>query len=134
MAKLEWGTKRTCLSCGKKFYDLRRVPISCPACDTVLEPNVGTRPTRRSRAAAEPAVLEAKPAAPAVKAPPPAADDSELEDSELEDNELEDFETDDIDTEDDEDEDIIEDASELGEDDDDMAEVIDGMEDEKEDA
>lgn len=32
MAKPELGTKRTCLSCGTKFYDLNRDPILCPKC------------------------------------------------------------------------------------------------------
>ena len=26
------GTKRTCQSCGKRFYDLAREPITCPIC------------------------------------------------------------------------------------------------------
>lgn len=133
MAKLEWGTKRTCLSCGKKFYDLRRVPITCPSCETVLELNAPGRGARRSRAAAAAPVLEAVAEAPVRKAPPVEPNEPELEDNDVEDSELDDIETDDIDTEEKEDDDIIEDASELGEDDDDMAEVIDGMEDDKED-
>lgn len=32
MAKPELGTKRLCLSCGAKFYDLNRDPILCPKC------------------------------------------------------------------------------------------------------
>lgn len=32
MAKPELGIKRTCLSCGSKFYDLNRDPILCPKC------------------------------------------------------------------------------------------------------
>lgn len=32
MAKPELGMKRQCLSCGAKFYDLNRDPISCPKC------------------------------------------------------------------------------------------------------
>ena len=30
MAKPEWGIKRTCQVCGKKFYDLNKSPIICP--------------------------------------------------------------------------------------------------------
>lgn len=26
------GTKRTCQSCGERFYDLNHVPITCPLC------------------------------------------------------------------------------------------------------
>ena len=30
MSKPAWGTKRFCPSCGARFYDLRRTPITCP--------------------------------------------------------------------------------------------------------
>ena len=32
MAKADLGTKRACLSCGMRFYDLKRNPILCPGC------------------------------------------------------------------------------------------------------
>lgn len=32
MAKTDRGTKRQCLSCATKFYDLNRAPIVCPKC------------------------------------------------------------------------------------------------------
>ena len=32
MVKAELGTKRTCPSCGTKFYDLLKSPIICPKC------------------------------------------------------------------------------------------------------
>jgi uncharacterized protein (TIGR02300 family) len=35
--KAERGTKRTCQSCGSKFYDLNRDPIACPICQTVYQ-------------------------------------------------------------------------------------------------
>lgn len=34
MAKPELGLKRTCVSCGAKFYDLTRQPAICPKCGT----------------------------------------------------------------------------------------------------
>ncbi|MCC7426447.1 MAG: TIGR02300 family protein [Alphaproteobacteria bacterium] len=34
MAKPEWGAKRTCVSCGARFYDLMRTPATCPKCGT----------------------------------------------------------------------------------------------------
>lgn len=37
VAKPELGTKRTCLNCGSKFYDLNRDPIVCPSCGTHFE-------------------------------------------------------------------------------------------------
>ena len=36
MAKPEWGSKRLCLSCGAKFFDLARTPIICPKCETTF--------------------------------------------------------------------------------------------------
>ena len=34
MVKPELGTKRVCVSCGTKFYDLLKVPAVCPKCGT----------------------------------------------------------------------------------------------------
>jgi len=34
MAKPELGTKRVCVSCGARFYDLTRQPAVCPKCST----------------------------------------------------------------------------------------------------
>ena len=34
MAKPELGTKRVCVSCGAKFYDLMKTPAVCPKCGT----------------------------------------------------------------------------------------------------
>ena len=33
MAQSDLGTKRVCVSCGARFYDLARVPAVCPKCD-----------------------------------------------------------------------------------------------------
>ena len=35
MSKEELGLKRLCASCGAKFYDLNRDPITCPKCGAV---------------------------------------------------------------------------------------------------
>ncbi len=32
MVKPELGTKRTCVSCGTRFYDLTKSPAQCPKC------------------------------------------------------------------------------------------------------
>jgi uncharacterized protein (TIGR02300 family) len=37
VAKPELGTKRHCGSCGAKFYDLGKDPITCPKCGTVFQ-------------------------------------------------------------------------------------------------
>ena len=38
MAKVELGVKRSCLSCGMRFYDFKRSPIICPGCGTEFDP------------------------------------------------------------------------------------------------
>ena len=38
MAKVELGSKRTCLSCDMRFYDFKRSPIICPGCGTEFDP------------------------------------------------------------------------------------------------
>lgn len=43
MAKPEWGFKRTCLSCAAKFYDMQKDPIVCPACEAVFDPEAATK-------------------------------------------------------------------------------------------
>lgn len=127
MAKPEWGTKRMCLSCGARFYDFARSPITCPACGAVFDvESLGrsrrTRPASRAVAAAgglaaEDTELAAGPAA--------GGDDVDTDVEAEEDDAV-------IDDADDAEEDdaLIEDASELGEDDDDVGEVIDGVDEE----
>ena len=34
MAKPELGTKRICVACGTRFYDLCKTPAVCPKCNT----------------------------------------------------------------------------------------------------
>lgn len=38
MAKPELGTKRVCVSCGARFYDLTKTPAVCPKCSTEQPP------------------------------------------------------------------------------------------------
>ena len=37
MAKPDHGTKRQCLSCGAKYYDLGKDPATCPRCGAVFQ-------------------------------------------------------------------------------------------------
>lgn len=53
--KADRGTKRVCLNCRNKFYDLGRDPIICPICQSVFEPMAR---------AAKPVFAAAKAAAP----------------------------------------------------------------------
>ena len=45
MAKPELGTKRVCVACGARFYDLTKVPAVCPKCSTE-QPIEQPRPRR----------------------------------------------------------------------------------------
>ena len=102
MAKAELGMKLTCDSCGARFYDLNKQPGVCPKCGTANARPVIFKASRRPTAEDKSAAA-AKAAAPP---PPPKSDDDDI-----------DVATDD----DDEDEAVIEDTSDLGEDDDDVA-------------
>ncbi|HLI10924.1 MAG TPA: TIGR02300 family protein [Alphaproteobacteria bacterium] len=110
MAKPEWGTKRVCQSCGARFYDLHRSPIECPKCGTVFDPEIVTKSRRPRAAVAAPVVAEALPAS-----------EPELVEEEEAVGDLGESEE----------EEVIEDASELGEDEDDVAEVIENAEEEE---
>ena len=121
MAKPEWGTKRSCGSCGARYYDLRRQPVVCPKCGAVHEEDAPVR-ARRVRVAAP----DKKPkAVPVVEEAPAMTDVEDVVEADLNDATLEDG--------DDETGDMMEDASDLGEDDDDMAEVIDHLDNNGED-
>lgn len=104
MAKAEWGLKRTCLSCNAKFYDMNRSPILCPKCGAAFDPEALAK-ARRTR----------------VVAPPARAAAAEAEDEEVA------VEAD----EKEEEEGVMEDTSELGEDSDDVEEVVDGSGEER---
>lgn len=39
MAKSELGTKRVCVACGARFYDLTKTPAMCPKCGTEQPPD-----------------------------------------------------------------------------------------------
>jgi uncharacterized protein (TIGR02300 family) len=45
MAKTELGTKRVCVACSTRFYDLAKVPALCPKCGTE-QPTEQPRPRR----------------------------------------------------------------------------------------
>lgn len=120
MAKPEWGTKRICLNCGARFYDMNRDPITCPACSTTIDPVAQSRP-RRSRAAPK---LATAAAVVDVVRPVVVEPDDEVE-VEVDDDEEVVVAAEDDEEEDEAEEDgesAIEDVSELG--DDDMADVI----------
>lgn len=52
VAKPDLGTKQLCPSCGTKFFDLNRTPITCPKCGTIVSPAAtGPRPSKASKPA-----------------------------------------------------------------------------------
>jgi len=124
VAKPEWGTKRICPSCGTRYYDLMHDPVVCPKCSTPFDPEAFLKARR------------ARPAAPVEKELEPVSAeevDPDLETEEVETAEDEEEEEGAVPLEEaeEEEEELIEDASELGEDEDDMAEVIDNVEEEE---
>ena len=146
MAKPEWGLKRSCQSCGARFYDLRRTPIVCPVCSAVYDPERQPKTRRGGTAAAkdEPAVAPV----PAVDAGATKevaddveanTDDAAVIDADADVDGVEEPAGDEGETEADaddlatENEDLIEDTSDLGEDDDDIGEVMEHLDDDNED-
>jgi uncharacterized protein (TIGR02300 family) len=130
VAKAEWGVKRTCLSCGARFYDLQRESITCPACGAAFDVTVQSKP-RRTRATPAPAKAVAAPALAAVEVEAAVVEDDVELDADLEEDEkIVEPEAADEEAEEEDGESAIEDVSELG--DDDMADVIDTELDEEE--
>ena len=118
MSKPEWGTKRLCQSCGTKFYDLQRAPITCPSCGAEADRESPLK-SRRSRAAAAPKPV---PVAPVKKPQPVEAEVDGDEAEDLPDADPADADLPDADPADDSDDTLIEDTSELG--DDDVSDVV----------
>ncbi|MBV9655296.1 MAG: TIGR02300 family protein [Acetobacteraceae bacterium] len=97
MAKVELGTKRVCTACSTRFYDLGKSPAVCPKCGTE-QPIEQLRPRRGGGGnVAE----EKRPKKPAPV--PGAAEDADMEVEGVEDSD---------------DEDVLEDASDLEDDND----------------
>jgi uncharacterized protein (TIGR02300 family) len=123
LAKPEWGTKHICPSCNTRYYDLLRDPVICPKCGTPYDPEAFLR-SRRSRPAPVEKEIE-----------PVGADEIdaeiEAEEGDLVEEEEEEEEAVPVAEGEEEDEEVLEDTSELGEDEDDMAEVIENVEEEE---
>ena len=88
VAKPEWGIKRFCPSCGAAFYDLNNVPITCPKCESSFEPEQLTRLKRSKSTPTDPK--------PNLDNKKEDTDDGELEDDDTNDDT------------------VLEDASDLG--------------------
>ena len=126
LAKPEWGLKRSCLSCGARFYDMQRDPIICPSCEAEFDPLALVRP-RRARAAASQAKAKAE-----EKAAGSQETASENEGLLVDDNDDDALEVDDdINLGDDGDEDLLADDSENAgiDDDPDVSEALENAKD-----
>jgi uncharacterized protein (TIGR02300 family) len=71
------GTKRTCVSCAVRFYDLTRVPAACPKCG-VEQPPPKARPAPIDRSATR-RFGRSQPPRPFVTAEPVAEAEVEVE-------------------------------------------------------
>jgi uncharacterized protein (TIGR02300 family) len=100
VTKPEWGTKRTCQGCSAHFYDLRKDPIQCPKCGVIYDPEAILKSRRRAPEKVVPVKVVKAPELPDVEADVEADEGAEEAD------------------------DVIEDTSELGEDDADIPETI----------
>ena len=125
MVKPEWGMKRICPNCGTRYYDMRRDPVTCPKCSALFDPEALLK-TRRARV--QPVVEEEAAEEPLVG----EEAEADVEAEELEGEGEEEALPIEGEEEEEEEEELIEDASELGEDEDDMAEVIENVEDDEE--
>ncbi|UPG73755.1 TIGR02300 family protein [Roseomonas gilardii subsp. gilardii] len=75
MVKPELGTKRVCVACGTKFYDLARTPAVCPKCGTEQP---AEQPRLRRPAAPVDDKLRKRAVTPGTEA---ETDDTDLEDA-----------------------------------------------------
>lgn len=132
MSRSQRGAKRVCPDCDVRFYDMNRTPIVCPGCKAEFAAEVFDKPRRRrpaeTRPSRPPPVEKPAEVAPAEVAP--AAEAAADEEGGVGTKIVAEAAVADDDSEPDEDEEeaVIEDASELGEDDDDVAEVLGNVE------
>lgn len=132
MAKPEWGTKRICPNCATRYYDLRKDPPVCPACGTEFDPEALLR-SRRARPIAVEEVKKQPASTAARAAPVETEEDEDMAGDDVEsgvpaegmEEEAEE------DAPEDEEEVLIEDTSELGEDDMEVVDMDGGVEDEE---
>ncbi|MGH6990280.1 MAG: TIGR02300 family protein [Gemmataceae bacterium] len=124
MSKPEWGLKRVCPNCGTRYYDMHHDPIVCPKCGTAFDAEAVVK-TRRVRVQAVSETVIGPVATEEVD-PELVMEGEETQDA----LSLEEGGQEEGDDEDAEKEEVLEDASELGEDEDDMTEVIENVDEE----
>jgi len=112
VTKPELGNKHQCQNCGTKFFDLNKNPILCPKCGTVFHAVPLSRVVQRATVADDDEVD-----------PEVAADIISLQDAEVEDKVVADVD-DEVELEDEEADETF--LAEEEEDNDDVADLIDG--------
>ncbi|OPZ76376.1 MAG: Protein of unknown function (FYDLN_acid) [Alphaproteobacteria bacterium ADurb.Bin438] len=106
MAKPEWGKKRSCPACETRFYDLKAEEVKCPNCGHVVNPDEVWKMSKSALSKA----MSKKGRKHDVDDIDDVLDEDDVDLSEsVKDDDL----------------DILEDASDLADDDSDMAEVVD---------
>jgi uncharacterized protein (TIGR02300 family) len=118
----ERGTKRICQSCAAKYYDLNRAPILCPKCQAEFDPAAGVKlrsdTSYKAHAGRARSVFGRTSAADNAEATASApAEHGELADGDEK-----------PEVDDDDEQDSVEDVAELGDDNDDLAEIIEPTE------
>ncbi|MGB8839730.1 MAG: TIGR02300 family protein [Aliidongia sp.] len=116
----ERGTKRICQSCAAKYYDLNRAPILCPKCQAEFDPAAGVK--LRSDTSYKAHSGRAR----SVFGRSNTADNAEVTASAP--AEHDDLADGDEKPEVDDDDEAVEDVAELGDDNDDLAEIIEPTE------
>ena len=111
MAKAEWGNKHVCQNCEARFYDLRKEPAVCPSCGTQVDTKA--RSSGRKAKAEPPKVVKERRPPPPKPTPAPAAE-PDFAEGEAEDKD-----------------EALEDTADLGEDEEDIGEVIEADEPER---
>ncbi len=109
MVKPEWGVKRKCLACGASFYDMRKKQFTCPKCGIEYD----------AQALDEAKIKAALNSVSNIKALEKEMDEEDIVASVIGDADFQDTEDPSVD--------LLEDASELGDDNHDMAEVMDNI-------
>lgn len=126
MTKPALGTKRTCKSCETRFFDLGKSAPVCPKCGEVVA--VASPPrTKRGTPPPQPAPEKAAPQK-ANDNPPNTANDDPPDTADVDivvADPVEDDDAEDIDDGGGGEDALIEDTSDLGQDDDDVSEVLD---------
>ena len=99
MDKAELGSKRVCLGCGARFYDLNKSPAFCPHCGKEFDPAASSRLSRSRQSEVAKTQSKKFKADKSKQSGVSSPDDTELEDDG---GEIQDIDDLDINTEDDE--------------------------------